>query len=90
MLVAVASTDIAYHAYIALHEYRVQRENGVATSIYGNMMPFSRHFHVVFGVMSSLLNPSNILVQPTVLDRNDKNDSLITNFQNVGRIDQIP
>ncbi len=35
-----------------------QCENGVATFIYGNMTPFSCHFYVVFGVVSSLLNPS--------------------------------
>ena len=38
---------------------RKWRGNGVATSIYGNMTLFPRHFHVVFDVASCLLNLSN-------------------------------
>ena len=30
----------------------------MATSIYGNMTPYPRHFHVFFDVASCLLNPS--------------------------------
>ena len=36
-----------------------RRENGVATSIYGNMTPYLRHFHVVSDVASCLLSLSN-------------------------------
>ena len=32
----------------------------MATSIYGNMTPHSRHSHVVFDVASCLLNLSNV------------------------------
>ena len=35
------------------------RENGVATSMYGNMTPFLRHFHVAFDVTSCLLKLPN-------------------------------
>ena len=36
----------------------------MATSIYGNMTPYPRHFHVVFDVASCLLNPSIIALKP--------------------------
>ena len=39
-----------------------QRENGVKMVSYFHIWTWSRHFHVVFGVVSSLLKPS-IVVQ---------------------------
>ncbi len=37
-----------------------KRGNGVATSMYGNMTPFLRHFHVAFDVASCLLKLPNV------------------------------